>query len=226
MRVLVACEYSGIVRDAFIAKGHEAMSCDILDTESPGPHYKGNVLDVLNDGWDMMIAFPPCTYLTHAGIGHFNVERYGQKAIDRKVKQQEAFEFFKLLYNAPIKKICLENPVGYVNGNYQKPTQIIHPYYFGDKNLKKTCLWLKGLPPLQHYRHTDLFNDKTHTDLPEPDYTHERKPGKHYKGGEVKKRYFVDTMRGNHVDRAHRRSKTFPGIANAMATQWGLNKYL
>jgi len=220
MKVLVACEYSGIVRDAFLAKGHDAISCDILDTESPGPHYKGNVLDIIGDGWDLMIAFPPCTYLTHAGIGHFNVERYGQKAIKRMKLREDGKDFFMTLYLAPIQKICIENPVGFIN-QFITPSQIIHPYYFGDSNLKRTCLWLKGLPQLNHFRHNDLFNQKTHTNRPEPAYVHERKPGKHYKGGEVKKRYFVDTMKGSHEDRAHQRAKTFPGIANAMADQWG-----
>lgn len=220
MKVLIACEYSGIVRDAFLAKGHDAMSCDLLDTEIQGPHYTGNVMDILNDRYDLMIAFPPCTYLTNAGIGHFNIERYGQKAINRMQLREDAKDFFMTLYKAPIGKICIENPVGFMN-QFIKPDQIVHPYYFGDRNLKRTCLWLKGLSPLWHFKNTDLFNKQTHTALPEPSYVHQRKFGKHYKGGEIKKRYFVDTMRGNAYNRAHKRAKTFPGIAKAMADQWG-----
>lgn len=221
MKVLLACEYSGIVRDAFLDRGHDAWSCDILPTESPGNHYQCDVLEVLGFGWDLMIAFPPCTYLTNVGIGYFNVERWGQKAIERQAKRESAFKFFLSLYNAPVKKICIENPVGYMNGHFKKPSQIIHPYFFGDPNLKKTCLWLKGLPRLEHHPTDNIFSNKTHTAKPKPLYIHERKPGKHYSGSEIKNRYFVDTMSGSHSDRAHKRSKTFPGIAKAMADQWG-----
>lgn len=224
MRVLVACEFSGIAREAFKDKGHDAWSCDLLPTERPGQHIQADVLSIIDDGWDLMIAHPPCTYLTNAGIGYFNIERYGQKAIDRWYKRIEAFEFFIKLTNAPIKKICIENPVGFVNTAYRKPNQIIHPYYFGDGDMKRTCLWLKNLSNLEYRLQDDLFGVRTATDKPKALYTHERKPSKHYNGGEVKKRYFTDAkqlVNGNKIVAGHERSRTFLGIAQAMADQWG-----
>lgn len=222
MRILVACEFSGVVRDAFKAKGHDAWSCDILPTESPGQHIQGDVSEILNDGWDMMIAHPPCTYLTTAGNAYFNVMRYGQDAIDRWYKRIESFEFFMKLVNAPIEKVCVENPVGFPNSACRKPDQIIHPYYFGERQMKRTCLWLKGLPNLWYWEKPDLFSDVvTVTEKPEPDFIHERKPSKYYKGGETKKRYFTDAVIGYDNNHGHKRSKTFTSIANAMAGQWG-----
>ena len=139
MKILVACEYSGVVRDTFIARGHEAISCDILPTEKEGPHYLGNVLDILHDGWDMMIAHPPCTHLAVSGAKWF---KYKQK------EQEEALGFVQVLLDAPIEKICLENPVSVISSKIRKPDQIIQPWQFGHAATKTTCLWLKNLPKL------------------------------------------------------------------------------
>ena len=142
MRVLVACEYSGAVRDEFIKLGHDAMSCDLLPTDVPGPHYTGDVFDIINDGWDMMIAFPPCTHLALSGAAWFE-----EKIKDGR--QQEAIDFVKALMSAPIDKIAIENPLGVIP-NYIRPyDQIIQPYMFGDAFQKSTCLWLKNLPLLK-----------------------------------------------------------------------------
>ena len=139
MRVLVACEYSGTVRDAFIAQGHDAMSCDILPTDAPGPHYEGDVLDILDDGWDLMVAHPPCTHLAVSGAAHFH----------RKEKEQaEALDFVRALLDAPIRMIALENPVSIISTHIRPPSQIIHPWQFGHDASKTTCLWLKNLPEL------------------------------------------------------------------------------
>lgn len=140
-RVLVACEYSGRVRDAFIRKGHEAVSCDVLDTEAPGPHLKGDVRDYLGDGWDMMIAFPPCTHLCNSGAKWFAEKR-------KDGRQQEALEFVRLLMDSPIKSIAIENPIGIISTQIRQPDQIIHPWQFGHGEKKATCLWLKNLPNL------------------------------------------------------------------------------
>lgn len=139
MRVLVACEYSGIVRDAFIAGGHDAMSCDLLPTEIPGPHYQGDVADVINDGWDLMIAHPPCTHLAVSGARWFK---------DKVAEQAEALEFVSFLMSAPISKICIENPVSIISTRIRKPDQIIQPWQFGHGETKATCLWLKNLNKL------------------------------------------------------------------------------
>ena len=139
MRVLVACEFSGTVRDAFIRKGHEAMSCDLLPTEAPGPHYQGDVRNILNDGWDLMIAHPPCTHLAVSGARWFK---------DKQKEQVEALEFVQTLLDAPIEKIALENPVSVISSKIRKPDQIIQPWQFGHGETKATCLWLKGLPLL------------------------------------------------------------------------------
>lgn len=139
MRVLVACEYSGTVRDAFIRAGHEAMSCDLLPTDSPGPHYRGDVRDVIGQGWDMMIAHPPCTRLAVSGARWFTLY---QK------EQAEALEFVQLLMDAPIPRICIENPISVISTRIRKPDQIIQPWQHGHGETKATCLWLKGLPLL------------------------------------------------------------------------------
>lgn len=139
MRVLVACEYSGTVRDAFIAAGHEALSCDLLPTDNPGPHYQGDVRDVLHDGWDLMIAHPPCTHLAVSGARWFK---------DKQAEQAEALDFVRLLLEAPIERIALENPVSVISSRIRKPDQIIQPWQFGHGETKATCLWLKGLPKL------------------------------------------------------------------------------
>lgn len=139
MKVLVACEYSGTVRDAFLARGHEAMSCDLLPTDTPGPHYQGSVLDILGDGWDLMIAHPPCTNLAVSGARYFK---------DKAEAQARDLEFVKTLLDAPIEKIALENPVGIISTRIRKPTQYVQPWMFGHDESKKTGLWLKNLPPL------------------------------------------------------------------------------
>jgi len=141
MKVLVACEFSGIVRDAFIARGHNTVSCDLEPTEKPGPHYQGDVRAIINQGWDMMIAFPPCTYLCTMGSIHW-------KRPGRLELQQEALDFVRFLMAADIPRIAVENPVGIISTAIRKPDQIIQPYYFGHDKSKRTCLWLKNLPPL------------------------------------------------------------------------------
>jgi hypothetical protein len=140
MRVLVACEYSGKVRDAFTARGHFALSCDLLPSDSPnGWHYRGDVRDVLNAGWDMLVGFPPCTHLAVSGARWF---------AGKRTEQEEALAFFRMLWEAPIGKICLENPVSIASTHICKPSQVVQPYQFGHGEVKKTCLWLKGLPLL------------------------------------------------------------------------------
>ena len=202
MKVLVACEYSGTVRDAFAALGHDAWSCDILPTESKGNHIQDDILKHLDNNWDLMIAHPPCTYLSNAGIRWFNEEKYGEKAKLRKQLRLEALEFVKKLYYCNIPKICIENPVGYLNHNFKKPDQIVQPYFFGDEESKRTCFWFKNLKPLEH---TKLVKPKiyayykTGRKIGKPIYFHEYNSGK---------------------DRAKIRSKFWKGIAEAMAAQW------
>jgi hypothetical protein len=196
MKILVACEYSGIVRDAFIAKGHDAISCDILPTEAPGPHSEGDVFDIINDGWDMMIAFPPCTHLACSGAAWFEKKRADGR-------QQQGIDFFMAMVNAPIPKIAIENPVGIMSRVYQPPAQKIQPWFFGEEDQKTTCLWLKGLPPLMATQHVT------------PRFVR-------MKNGEEMSKWCYDSfinLKGK--ERAHARSKTFPGIAQAMADQWG-----
>lgn len=209
LKVLVACEHTGVVRDAFTALGHDAMSCDLLATETAGKHYQGNVLDIIDSGFDLMIAHPPCTYLSFAATHVWNTP-------GRAAKRLEALQFFLQLWNAPINHICIENPLGIADNVIQKHTQIVHPYYFGNSYLKRTCLWLKNLPKLT-YSHTDnLFSERTATDYPEPVYI--RKTGS--KAG--KKIHFTEATNGYHGEgnSFKMRSRTFTGIAEAMAQQW------
>ncbi len=145
IKVLVACEYSGKVRDAFIAAGHEAMSCDLLPTDAPGPHYQGDVRDVLYDGWDLMVAHPPCTYLSVSGM------HWTTRGLRDPKLTEDALDFVRLLLEAPIKHIAVENPVSVISSRIRKPNQIIHPWMFGHDASKKTCLWLKNLPLLVPY---------------------------------------------------------------------------
>ena len=195
MKILIACEFSGTVRDAFIAKGHDAISCDLLPTESPGPHYQGDVNDIINDGWDMMIAFPPCTHLALSGARWFK-----EKIADGR--QQEGIDFFMSMVNAPIDKICIENPPGVMSTKYRKPDQYVQPYWFGDSFQKKTGLWLKNLSPLIPTKMVDR--------------------GEIWVTKDGKKRGGAWTMMlSPSEDRWKIRSKTFQGIANAMADQWG-----
>lgn len=150
MKILVACEYSGTVRDAFIRGGHDAMSCDLLPTEAPGPHYQGDVRDVLDYPWDMMVAHPPCTHLSVSGARHFESKRMDGR-------QQSAVSFFMLLARAPIARIAIENPVCIMSRLWRKPDQVIQPWQFGHGETKATCLWLKGLPRL---RPTDIVTGR------------------------------------------------------------------
>jgi hypothetical protein len=203
MKVLVACEYSGTVRDAFISMGHEAMSCDLLPTDVPGPHYQGDVFDIINQGWDMMIAHPPCTYLCVSGL-HWNKRVEGRDA-----KTDEALEFVKKLLDVPIQRIALENPVGCISKRIRKPEQIIQPYEYGDDAAKKTCLWLKNLPKL---RPTDRVRGRK---VKTP-------------SGKIVERWsnqcdnFGQDKTPPSPDRWKIRSKTWQGIADAMASQWGI----
>lgn len=143
MRILVACEFSGTVRDAFCARGHEAISCDLLPSEAPGSHYHGNVLDILECGWDMLIAFPPCTYLASSG-NRWLIERPERRAL-----QEKALDFVRTLLVAPIPRLALENPVGAISRYIRPPDQTIQPWEYGHGYTKRTCLWLKNLPYLQ-----------------------------------------------------------------------------
>mgnify|MGYP003653384029 FL=1 len=192
MKILIACEYSGIVRDAFAAKGHDAWSCDILPTETLGNHIQDNVLKHLDKDWDMMIAHPPCTYLSNAGArflypkGELNEDRY---KLGLKAK-----EFFSILYNAQINKICVENPISSKIFDLPKYSQIIQPYEYGHPIQKRTCLWLKNLPKLEP---TNITCKRQSTKIPGNWFN---------KGGK---------------DRQKNRSKFFKGIADAMAEQWG-----
>ena len=182
LRVLVACEFSGVVRDAFNARGHAAMSCDLLPGEGVGPHYQGDVRDVLDYPWDLMIAHPPCTHLSVSGARHFK-----EKLLDGR--QQSAVSFFMLLAKADIPRIAVENPVCIISSLWRKPDQIIHTWEHGHGEQKQTCLWLKNLPLLR--------------------------PSNVVEGREQR----VWKM-GPSEDRWKERSKTFPGIAEAMADQW------
>lgn len=208
MRVLVACEESQAVCKEFRRKGHEAYSCDILDCSGGHPewHITGDVLEVLDDGWDMMIAFPPCTHLAVSGARHFEEKR-------KDGRQQEGIDFFMSMINAPIDKISVENPVGIMSSEYRQPDQIIHPYYFGDCYSKKTCLWLKNLKPLYHNKTPNLF-DK---------YVTHVEPGEfiEFDSGKRMAKWYADSFNLPPDERARVRSKTFPGIAKAMADQWG-----
>ena len=192
---------SGIVRDAFSLKGHDVTSCDLMPSEKPGKHYQGDVLDILNDGWDMMIAHPPCTFLTVTGNRWFKPE-YKSRWPTREIDRDNAVEFFLQFTRTNIPKICIENPVGIMSSIYRKPDQIISPHQFGHREPKKTCLWLKGLPLLQH------------TNCVEPEYTV-------FKSGRRMGTWTTKSVVLSAVERTKFRSRTFQGIADAMANQWG-----
>jgi hypothetical protein len=160
MRILIACEYSGTVRDAFINAGHDAVSCDLLPTEVPGPHYQGDVTDILNDGFDMMVAHPPCTHLAVSGARWFK---------DKVEQQREALDFVRLLMNAPIPRIAIENPVSIISSRIRKPDQVIQPWQFGHGETKATCLWLKGLPKLVPTNVVEGREQRIHKMPPSPD---------------------------------------------------------
>ena len=180
MNILVACEYSGIVRSAFVALGHNVWSCDLLPTEIPGQHYQGDVRDLLKEQWDLMIAHPPCTHLAVSGARYF----YRKQA-----EQAEALEFVRLLMNAPIEHIAIENPISVISSRIRKPDQIIQPWQFGHGETKATCLWLKNLPKLQPSNIVEGREQRIHKMPPSP-------------------------------ERWKERSRTFQGIASAMAAQW------
>jgi len=167
MKILVACEFSGVVREAFKAKGHDAWSCDLLPSELPGQHIQGDVLDILDQGWDLMIAHPPCKYICNGGNNWLN------RRPDLKWRENREISamFFMKFINAPIPKIAVENPIGCMSSKYRKPDQIIHPYHFGHEYRKDTCLWLKGLPKLYYtkfvpppYKKFDLWSTERHKD--------------------------------------------------------------
>jgi len=160
MKVLIACEYSGRVRDAFNAMGHDAMSCDLLPTDAPGPHHQGDVRDVLYDGWDLLIAHPPCTHLAVSGARHFH---------KKQKEQAEALDFVRLLLDAPIEKIALENPVSVISSRIRKPEQVIQPWQFGHGETKATCLWLKNLPLLIPTNIVEGREARVHKMPPGPD---------------------------------------------------------
>jgi len=181
MRVLVACEYSGTVRDAFIALGHEAVSCDLLPTEKPGPHIQGDVLQHLAGGWDLMIAHPPCTHLSVSGARWFK---------DKVIEQSDALRFVRDLMCAPIGRIAIENPISIISTRIRKPDQIIQPWQYGHGETKATCLWLKNLPKLVPTNIVEGREARIHKMAPGP-------------------------------DRWKERSRTYQGIADAMAQQWG-----
>lgn len=183
MRVLVACEFSGAVRDAFAAKGHEAWSCDVLPSEKPGNHHEGDVREILRDGRDLMVAHPPCTHLAVSGARWF---------AEKRKEQAQALEFVRALLFAPIPRIALENPVSIISSRIRKPDQIIQPWMFGHGETKATCLWLHNLPPLVATDVVDGREAKIHRMAPGP-------------------------------NRWRERSRTYAGIARAMADQWGTN---
>jgi len=184
VRVLVACEYSGVVRDAFIARGHDAMSCDFLPTEQPGPHHQGDVRDALGDRWDLMVAHPPCDHLAVSGARWFPEKRADGR-------QQAAVEFFLLLAAADIPRVCIENPVGIMSTQFRKPDQIVQPWQHGHGETKATCLWLKGLPLLTPSNIVSGREGRIWKMPPSP-------------------------------TRWKDRSRTYQGIADAMASQWGI----
>lgn len=226
MRVLVACEESQTVCKAFRERGHEAYSCDIVDCSGGHPewHIKGDVLPLLNgfvkfstqngaiqdvvtwSKWDLIIAHPPCTYLTVTGNRWFNVDRYGEKAIQRIKDREEAIAFFMSFANADCEKVVIENPVGVISTVWRKPDQIVQPYMFGDSAEKKTCLWLKGVEPLKP--------------------TNEVEPPERVKfeSGKTMPKWYAEAWHLPKEERSRLRSKTFEGFAKAMAEQWGVKE--
>lgn len=204
MKVLVACEESQAVTIELRKLGHEAYSCDLVECSGGKPewHLQEDLMKLLNQEWDMILAFPPCTFLTVTGNRWFNIERYGEKAIKRHEDRKDAIDFFMAIANAKCERIAIENPVGVMSSEWRKPNQIVNPYQFGDPFEKKTCLWLKGLPLLEA--------------------TNEVKPPKRteFASGKTMPAWYADAGKLPKEERAKLRSKTFPGIAKAMAEQW------
>jgi site-specific DNA-cytosine methylase len=198
MKVLIACEFSGTVRDAFIKQGHDAMSCDLEPTDIPGPHYQGDVLDIIDNGWDLMIAHPPCTHLASSGARHF-----AKKIADGR--QQQGIDFFMALANCNISRYAIENPIGIISSKWRKPDQIIQPWQFGHTTTKSTCLWLKNLPVLLP---VNIVQPNKIVTL---------------SSGKKMSQWYYETgcLNYKNGERAKARNKTFQGIANAMAQQWG-----
>ncbi|SRR6266568_292266 len=182
MNILIACEFSGVLRDACIAMGHHALSCDLEPSEQPGPHYQGDIRHILYMSWDMIIAFPPCTHLCSSGARYFE-----EKRLDGR--QQEAIDFFLLFTQLKCPRVAIENPVSIMSSIYRKPDQIIQPWQFGHGEIKSTCLWLKGLPPLFSTDIAQGNEQRLYTLSPSP-------------------------------TRSRERSRTYAGIAQAMAAQW------
>lgn len=216
MRVLAACEFSGTVRDAFVARGHDAWSCDLEPSEKPGNHVQGDVRPLLREKWDLVIAFPPCTYLSYASTAHWNKP-------GRAEKRKAAMEFFMECYNANAPQACVENPFGLPCQEFRKPSQIINPFDFGEPVRKRTCLWLRGLPLL--FRGDDLFGGTLMpVAAPEPVYVHASPDGRNRKmyGHHERPRHwhFVESVSPS-MDRAKERSRTFKSVAQAMAEAWG-----
>lgn len=218
MRVLIACEYSGRVRDAFLRAGHDAMSCDLLPTDAPGPHYRGDVRDVLGDGWDLVVAHPPCTYLSVSGM------HWTKRGLRDPRLTEDALDFVRLLIDAPAPRVAVENPVSVISSRIRPPDQIVQPWMFGHDASKATCLWLRGLPKL------------VPTEVVEPRLVCcgvELPPGVGKRGcancngdKEARPRWGNQTASGQNrlgpsPDRWKIRSETYPGIAAAMASQWG-----
>jgi site-specific DNA-cytosine methylase len=196
LKVLIACEFSGTVRDAFIKAGHNAISCDLEPTDIPGPHYQGNVFDIINDGFDLMIAHPPCTHLAVSGARHF-----AKKIADGR--QQQGIDFFMDLVKSNIPHYAIENPIGIMSSKYRKPDQIIQPWEYGHDTTKATCLWLKDLPLLKP---TNIV-DKGEVWVA--------------KSGKRMSQWFYESSLLPPRERERMRNKTFQGIADAMAQQWG-----
>jgi site-specific DNA-cytosine methylase len=213
MKILIACEESDTVRSRFEKLGFDAWSCDLQPNRNPNAkHYQKDIFEVINLGWDAMIAFPPCTHLSLAGTRYWK-----QKQKDGR--QQDAIDFFMAIVAAPIKYIAIENPLGIMSKAYRKPDQIIQPYYFGDPFQKSTCLWLKNLPLLYHNPTPNLFDPiVTHTSKGEFLYWIDKKTGKQKRNPMWLYKAFRENKPG---ERSKIRSKTFDGIAEAMSSQWG-----
>ena len=213
MRILVGCEESQAVTKEFRKLGHEAFSCDLQPCTGNHPewHYQQDIFEVIKLGWDAMICFPPCTFLTVTGARWlYNQDKSRNE--ERWINQDKAVEFAKSLFYCDIKMVALENPIGKLSSLWMKPTQIIQPYYFGDEAQKTTCLWLKNLPPLRHLKYPNLFESEvTHCGKGEMITT---------STGKTFSKWYWETSKGKGKERQIMRSKTFPGIAKAMATQW------
>ena len=196
LKVLIACEFSGTVRDAFLKAGHDAISCDLEPTDIPGPHYQGDVFDIINDGFDLMIAHPPCTHLAVSGARHF-----AKKIADGR--QQQGIDLFMALVNSNIPHYAIENPIGIMSSKYRKPDQIIQPWEYGHGVTKSTCLWLKDLPLLKPTNVVDKGKIWT------------------AKSGKRMSQWYYDSSCLPPREREKMRNKTFQGIADAMVQQWG-----